>query len=50
MYIYIYIYIYIYVYIYIYIYIYIYLTALQLCELCAEVSCIVCYIINDTKI
>ena len=26
------------------------LTALQLCELCAEVSCIVCYIINDTKI
>ena len=26
------------------------LTALQLCELCADVSCIVCYIINDTKI
>ena len=26
------------------------LTALQLCELCAEVSCIICYIINDTKL
>ena len=26
------------------------LTAFQFCELCAEVSCIVCYIINDTKI